>query len=141
MPAGLGFHPYFPAAPGQRLTAQVEGVWLSDEDRLPVRHHPGAWRGAWAEGDAVAGHGLIDHCHTGWAGRVELTAPGRPATLLAASANCRWLHLYIPPDEAFLCIEPVTHMPDPFAGPARGLVTLGPGEALSAWMEIAVDAG
>ena len=50
MPAGLGFHPYFPARAGERLRAGVTGVWMIDADCLPTTHVDGAWRSDWAAG-------------------------------------------------------------------------------------------
>jgi len=136
MPAGLGFHPYFPRAADQRLKAEVSGVWLADDEQLPVSRHAGPWRKDWSAGDTVASAVLIDHCHTDWTGRAELSS-GRGSTVVTASANCRWLHIYAPPRENFLCIEPVGNMPDPFGGEDRGIVALAPGESLTAWMQIA----
>jgi aldose 1-epimerase len=136
MPAALGFHPYFPRAPDQRLKAEVSGVWLADDDQLPVRHHAGPWRKDWNGGDTVEDAELIDHCHTGWAGQAELTSASG-STRVTASPNCRWLHVYAPPRADFFCVEPVGNMPDPFGGPDRGITRLAPGESLTAWMQIA----
>jgi len=135
MPAALGFHPYFPCHADQRLKADVSGVWLADDDQLPIRHHPGPWRKDWSVGDTVADDELIDHCHTGWAGVAELKS-ANASTLVTASPNCRWLHVYAPPRADFFCVEPVGNMPDPFGGPDRGITGLAPGETLAAWMQI-----
>lgn len=81
MPAGLGFHPYFPRRPGERLQAAVDGVWMIDETVLPTVHHAGAWGPDWAAGADVQGdERLIDHCYTGWTQRAELSAPDQPTT-------------------------------------------------------------
>lgn len=139
MPAGLGLHPYFPRRPGETLTAPVDGVWLIDEAVLPASHHAGVWGPDWAGGAQVAGHDLIDHCYTGWTQRAELTAPGRPTTILTASPECRWLHVYVPPGEDFYCVEPCASRPDPFGLPDAGVVTLAPGESHAIWMQIATE--
>lgn len=136
MPAGLGFHPYFPRRPGETLTAANDGVWLIDTDVLPTTHHPGPWEADWAAGAPVEGHGLIDHCHTGWNQRAVLSAPGQPDTVVTASAECRWLHVYVPPGEDFLCVEPCASRPNPFGEGETGMVVLQPGERRSIWMEI-----
>ncbi|WP_297513903.1 aldose 1-epimerase [uncultured Caulobacter sp.] len=136
MPAGLGFHPYFPAAPGETLTAANDGVWLIDAEVLPTIHHAGVWGPDWAAGAPVAGHDLIDHCYTGWDQRATLTAPGRPDTVVTASADCRWLHVYVPPGQGFLCVEPCASRPDPFGAGETGMVVLKPGQRRSIWMEI-----
>lgn len=137
MPAGLGFHPYFPRRPGETLTAANDGVWLIDTDVLPTVHHPGPWEADWAAGAPVEGRGLIDHCYTGWDQRAVLRAPGLPDTVITASPECRWLHVYVPPGEDFLCVEPCASRPNPFGEGETGMVVLQPGESRSIWMEIA----
>lgn len=137
MPAGLGFHPYFPARPGERLTAVQDGVWLIDADVLPTVHHAGPWGPDWATGAPVAGHDLIDHCYTGWTQRAVLSAPGEPDTVVSASTDCAWLHVYVPPGEDHYCVEPCASRPNPFGAGVTGMVALQPGESRSIWMEIA----
>lgn len=136
MPAGLGFHPYFPVRPGERLTARNDGVWLIDEDVLPTIHRAGPWRPDWTTGAPVAGNALIDHCFTGWNQRAALSAPGRPDTVITASPDCHWLHVYVPPGEGYYCVEPCASRPNPFGDGEAGMVTLRPGERRSIWMEI-----
>jgi aldose 1-epimerase len=137
MPAGLGFHPYFPAREGETLTAANDGVWMIDADVLPTVHHAGVWGPDWARGAGVAGHDLIDHCYTGWNQRAVLSAPGGPETVITASPECRWLHLYVPPGEGYLCVEPCASRPNPFGDGETGMVTLQPGESRSIWMDVA----
>lgn len=140
MPAGLGFHPYFPLRPGEGLKALVDGVWLIDQDVLPTVHHQGVWGADWACGAGVEGHpGLIDHCYTGWNQRAELSAPGLPTTTITASSDCRWLHVYVPPGQDFYCVEPCASRPNPFGEGETGMVTLAPGQTRSVWMEIATS--
>ena len=138
MPAGLGFHPYFPRRPGEALKATVGGVWMIDETVLPTIHHEGVWGPDWARGAGVEGHdSLIDHCYTGWNQLAELSAPGQPTTTITASPECRWLHLYVPPGQDFYCVEPCANRPNPFGPPDSGMVTLAPGQSHVIWMEIA----
>ena len=142
MPAGLGFHPYFPRRPGEILTAPVDGVWMIDDEVLPTVHHAGTWGPDWASGANVEGHpDLIDHCYTGWTRTATLSAPGQPSTTITASPECRWLHVYVPPGEAFYCVEPCASRPNPFGPGDTGMVTLAPGQSHAVWMEIAVSLG
>jgi aldose 1-epimerase len=136
MPAGLGFHPYFPAPAGQRLPAGVAGVWMIDGDCLPTTHVAGAWRSDWAAGAPTAVSELIDNCYTGWDGVATLSAPGGASTTLTASPDCRWLHVYSPPGADFVCAEPVANRPDPFHGEDSGMTVLAPGERAAVWMMI-----
>ena len=141
MPAGLGFHPYFPAHEGQTLAAANDGVWMIDEDVLPTVHHANVqgdvWGPDWAKGAAVGGHDLIDHCYTGWDQRAVLRAPNQPDTEITASGECRWLHIYIPPGDGYLCVEPCASRPNPFGEGETGTATLQPGERRSVWMRVA----
>jgi aldose 1-epimerase len=137
MPAGLGFHPYFPARAGERLRAGVTGVWMIDGDCLPTTHVDGVWRSDWAAGAPTAVSSLIDNCYTGWNGVATLSAPGGADTTLTASPDCRWLHIYSPPDADFVCAEPVANRPDPFHGEDSGIRILAPGETTSVWMTVA----
>ena len=137
MPAGLGFHPYFPARAGERLTALNDGVWLIDADVLPTVHQAGRWGPDWAAGAPVAGHPLIDHCYTGWNQRAVLSAPSQPDTVITASPDCAWLHVYVPPGEDYYCVEPCASRPNPFGEGETGMTALRPGEQRSIWMEIA----
>ncbi len=137
MPAGLGFHPYFPVRAGETLTAANDGVWMIDGDAFPTVHHAGPWEADWAAGAPVEGNGLIDHCYTGWNQRAVLSAPGQPDTVITASPECRWLHVYVPPGEGYLCVEPCASRPNPFGDGETGMVTLQPGESRSIWMEVA----
>ena len=137
MPAGLGFHPYFPARAGERLQAGVTGVWMIDADCLPTTHVDGAWRSDWAAGAPTAVSALIDNCYTGWNGVATLSAPGGAGTTLTASPECRWLHVYSPPGADFVCAEPVANRPDPFQGEDSGIVVLAPGERAAVWMMVA----
>lgn len=136
MPAGLGFHPYFPAPAGTRLQAGVAGVWMIDGDCLPTTHVDGPWRSDWAAGAPTAVSELIDNCYTGWNGVAALTGPDGAVTTLTASPDCRWLHVYSPPGADFVCAEPVANRPDPFNGEDSGIRVLAPGETASVWMNV-----
>jgi aldose 1-epimerase len=135
MPAGLGFHPYFPAGGETRLQAGVTGVWMIDADCLPTTHVEGAWRSDWTAGAATAVSELIDNCYTGWNGVATITRAGATTTV-TASPECRWLHVYSPPGADFVCAEPVANRPDPFNGEDGGIVVLAPGETAAVWMRI-----
>jgi aldose 1-epimerase len=139
MPAGLGFHPYFPAREGEALTAANDGVWMIDANALATEHHAGVWGPDWAAGVGVAGHQLIDHCYTGWNQRAVLSAPGQPDTVITASSECRWLHVYVPPGDGYLCVEPCASRPNPFGDGETGMVTLQPGESRSIWMIVSTE--
>ncbi|MDX2234285.1 MAG: aldose 1-epimerase [Hyphomonadaceae bacterium] len=144
MPAGLGFHPFFPRAPDTRLAADLDGVWTMDAAGFPAAHAStlGAWD--WRAPDGFPG-AVLDNVFTGWRGAARLVTPseGR-AVSITASETCDHLIVYAPPGTGFCCVEPVTSMTDAVnraEGAARtGLRTVAPGGALSVWMQIDVAA-
>ena len=146
MPAGLGWHPYFHRSPRMRLRTEVARVWLTDEECLPTRAAPGSHFGDWKRAEALPEERLIDHCFEGWSGRAELDWPEEALCVrLTAEWPLRWLHVFVPPGADFLCLEPVSHMPDALnrAEPAEitGLRVLAPGETLAATVRLSAVPG
>ena len=138
MPVGLGFHPYFNRRAGSRLKATVDGVWISDEETLPRNWHAGVLKKDWTHGDAIAHDITIDNAYTGFKGRAEIYDGDRLTHVLRASPDCHWMHVFVPLDEDYFCVEPVNHMPDPFNQPNSGLKCLKSGETQMTWMDIAL---
>ena len=133
MPAGVGFHPYFPRASEARIVAGVDGVWLTDATQLPTTHvaPPVHWR--LSEGLTVTGLDC-DNVFTGWSGSARLEWHNVTMTIRASDA-LRHLVVYAPAGEDFFCVEPVSHQTDAVnADPSRetGLRILAPGESLHA---------
>jgi aldose 1-epimerase len=137
MPAGLGWHPYFPRTAKTTLTACVTGLWLTDTEVLPtvrVELPP----------DRNPGRGLLvdrvplDNAFVGWDGQATIAWPERHARLrLGTRGPLGTLVVYTPPGESFFCAEPVSHITDAFnlaaTGQAdTGMLTLAPGESVRA---------
>ena len=141
MPAGLGFHPYFPRTPKSGLTARVEEVWQIDEEVMPLHLEP-------VSGDMDPGAGLLadkivlDNCYAGWDRQATVVWPEHRAELIVrASIDLDTLVLFTPPSEDFLCIEPVSHCTDAFnlaaAGMAdTGMMVLSPGQTWAVSMTL-----
>ena len=143
MPAGIGWHPYLRRTPAARLRAPVKGVWLADAQCLPTALAPPGQIWDFSRGAPVP-QTLVDHCYTGWNGRADLVLPEEQVCVrIEAQEPLRWLHVYSPPGEAFVCLEPVSHMPDALnriEPPAvSGLRLLAPGEALRARVTLTVS--
>jgi aldose 1-epimerase len=141
MPAGLGWHPYFPRTPETTLTARVRGLWLTDAELLPLtRVAPPSDRdpGRGLAVDRVA----LDNAFVGWDGQAVVAWPERRAWLgLAAGGPLGTLVVYTPPGESFFCAEPVSHVADAFNLAAAGLtdtgmLTLAPGESVRATLTL-----
>ncbi|MEQ9518396.1 MAG: aldose 1-epimerase [Parvibaculum sp.] len=110
MPAGLGFHPYFSYRRGDLFQASVKGMWDRDGAQLPTHHHLVGAEQYWPRGriDETA---HLDNCFTGWDGRFQITR--RDISIqVTTSGNLPFLHIYAPAGEAFVCLEPVSHIPN-----------------------------
>lgn len=138
MPAGLGLHPYFPRPAGVRLTAATQGVWTG-ADIVPDRRGPSGavadWTGQ-AVDAAAAAVPLIDNAYEGWSGLAEL-ADAEGTTRITADVDR--LHVFVPPGQDFLCLEPVSHRPDVFnqERPGQsGFRVLAPGQTARLTMRV-----
>ena len=127
MPAGLGWHPYFPRTPRVTITADVRAMWLTDEEKMPTeRVAPPA---------APFGRGR-DNCFVGWSRRVTIDWPELGARLvMRATPPLDYLVVFTPARRPFFCVEPVSHVTDAFnlaeAGRSdSGILVLEPGETL-----------
>lgn len=134
MPAGLGLHPYFPCDADTRLAFEAERVWLAGETMLPAEPAAAAQFGDWSAGAPVEGETLIDNAYQGWLGVARIEQGWGGVEMRAQGAGV--LHLYRPPDAAFFCIEPVSHLPD--AINRGGMDVLGPGETRKLMMTLSV---
>lgn len=125
MPAGLGLHPYFPIGPKARLRLRSEAVWLSDENLIPTVERFPRFLFDWSDNSRIADAPFIDHCYAGWDGSAALSGSSGTVELTAQGAD--HVHVFAPPGEDFICIEPVTHRPDVVNGP-DGMAALARGE-------------
>ena len=133
MPAGLGWHPYFPRAAGTTLHARVDHRWAHDETGLPLRREP--WGGFDGEVAPLAG---LDHGFEGWDGAARVDQPGLSVDL---AADVDRLVVFVPPQGTFFCVEPVSHRTDAIHADdpaAHGLVDLAPGETLDGTLHLRV---
>ncbi len=132
-PVGLGWHPYFPKRERSRLHMELSNRWETDATQLPVRSvaQPGI--------DSDVAHLTYDHCFDGWNGPARIRDE---KFSLQLTSNLTHLVVYTPPDKAYFCVEPVSHvsnaihMADPAA---HGVRTLQPGERFEASMTLEVS--
>lgn len=144
MPAGLGFHPFFPLVPGLALETEWKGAWRMGSDKLPTD-----WEPLPAEADfrraRPIGAWTVDRCFTGWNRLARLDYPDRRVEISASAALERMVCFIPGGGRDFLALEPVSHVNNAFALAARGVPDTGmrvlaPAEAMQASMTIAVDA-
>ena len=143
IPAGVGFHPYFPRDAQTRLAFEADWFWLEGPGHMPtdaIRVPP--------ELDFREGRLLPErwraNCYSGWHGPAVIDQPTFGyRVVMTASEGLDDLMFYTPPDESFWALEPQSHTTaqvdtrksEPAAQPMR---RLGPGETLRAWMQIEV---
>jgi aldose 1-epimerase len=130
MPLGMGHHCFLPDAAGARVALQVEAMWKTDADVLPVGLVRPAWLSGLATGMEVAGL-QVDNTFTGWSGQARVDWPGRGMALaISATEPLDMVTLFTPPGQDFFCIEPVSNVADWMNLRQRGLGQTG-GELLA----------
>ena len=82
---------------------------------------------------------LIDNCHEGWDGAATLT--DRRGTTRIASTGTPFVHLYAPPGEGYVCVEPVSDRPDAFNREDAPVARIMPGQATAIAMDIGFQPG
>ena len=128
MPAGVGWHPYFPRTSRATITADVRAMWLTDEEMLPTELVASPPAAPFKRG--------LDNCFVGWSRRAAIDWPELGARLvMRAEPPLDYLVVFTPARRPFFCVEPVSHMTDAFnlaeAGrPDSGILVLEPGETL-----------
>lgn len=122
VPAGLGLHPFFVRERDTELCCRTQAVWKTDAEVLPVERVPVPPERDFSEPRRVD-EMMLDNCFDGWSGRAAITWPGRRLRLdLEATEPFRHVVIYVPPDQPYFCVEPVSH-----ASGQVGVLPLPPG--------------
>ncbi len=142
MPAGLGWHPYFPRHQGIELSFAATAVWLNDRDSLPCDRQqvPAQWD--FARRRALAHVGL-DNCFEGWPRHAQVYWPQADIGLeISAQEGLDHLVVFTPPaPQDFIAVEPVSHLNNAINQPvpqAHGIVLLGPGQHMTRSMRMSI---
>ena len=138
MPAGLGFHPFFPLEAQTRLQFCYDGYWHRSVDGYPDRWVGEGFDKDWHTACPVPGTVLTDHTFTGFAGDAVILRGAEPKVRVRADSHCGNLHVFIPPGDTFFCIEPASNRPDPFNERPQRLQVLQPGETFEISMDVNV---
>jgi aldose 1-epimerase len=124
MPAGLGFHPYFPLDASTRLQSVWNGFWKMGADSLPTEQGPVPTEANFSESRSLNGW-EVDNCFTGWSRRAMLDYATHHVQI-AASDACGSIVVYAPNDgRNFIALEPVTNINNAFALDAQGVANTG----------------
>lgn len=146
MPAGIGFHPYFPRRNDTRIKMDCEGCWLTDpaEPGLPVTWRP--LSPATHQSHARPASGIdLDNCFTGWNRHVQIAYPDTSLLIvMRASEPLGNLVVFCPAgQDDILCLEPVSHVTDAINLPdlpaGQAMDPLAPGKRLCAEIQISAQ--
>jgi aldose 1-epimerase len=143
MPAGIGWHPYFPLSDAQ-ITARLPFVWEVDAAHIPVRKVAAAGFSG-ASGGVRVGALELDNPFEMPDGRIAVRWPQRKLAIqLRADRKLRFLILYVPGGQDYFCAEPVSHVPDMVnldaSAEETGLVRLAPGATLRGSLSLSAGA-
>ena len=138
MPAGLGFHPYFPRDEQTQLHALHTGEWLNDADGLPVelreRNEPIDW---WEE--QPVSERTVDTVYCGRSGDIRVSWPSRGIALsIACDPSLSCTSVFVPELADWFCVEPVSHATNAVNSTADnlGMVAIGPNESMICLVEM-----
>lgn len=142
MPAGIGWHPYFPAA-GARVLADVSAVWRSGEDMIPAAPSALCRKTDLTSERRVERLSLDNAFAAGPAGSRISWADKDQSVKMTACETLRHLVVYTPEGEDFFCVEPVSHSPNAVnseqSAGVTGLKILEPDETLTGTVLLKVD--
>jgi aldose 1-epimerase len=135
MPAGLGFHPYFPRDMDTRYLGLHRGEWRNSADCIPVELELRPEPVDWWNGDAV-GSRAVDTVYTGREGALRIEWPSRGISLsIAPSTDLDHTVVFTPPGANFFCVEPVSHATNA-VNSSGAMKWLAPGKAFAAEMRL-----
>tara|TARA_R110000787_G_scaffold44164_1_gene108271 strand:+ start:31581 stop:32483 length:903 start_codon:yes stop_codon:yes gene_type:complete len=140
MPAGLGFHPYFPRTASTRLQFDAKRIWPPLGDTAPTPQVPDSTN-SFATLRPVSDC-VLDHCFDGWPGTARITQADTGLDLtIQATGEAAYCVVYTPATERYFCFEPVTHCTGAFEADDicdAGLKILQPGETFNLAVTISV---
>lgn len=134
MPAGLGWHPYFPRHRDIELAFEATSVWTKGADSLPLESIkiPERWDFSSLRGLGYVG---LDNCFKGWKRRAELYwSQADIGLVMSANEGLDYLVIFTPSEpKDFIAVEPVSHMNNAINMPSpldNGIVLLAPGQSM-----------
>jgi aldose 1-epimerase len=140
MPAGLGFHPFFPRPDAARLTAKAHRLWNGPAEEFPNRSVDIPPNRDFERSRPVREARGMDHCYSGWSGHAVIEWPDAPYRIdINADERLGHFLLYVPEDRDFFCLEPVSHAVNAFNFPVsdeHAAIGLLPGHNLLAKLSI-----
>lgn len=143
MPAGIGFHPFFPKDPNAHLQTTARRVWRRNGNGSVEKLESVPRDLSFARSRPVQSLDF-NHAFAGWGRRAVIRWPARGLDIvMTARSPLDSMVLFIPADRDCFCVEPVSNSPDGFNRLASGLPhsgvrTLDPGQEISGSMTLEV---
>jgi aldose 1-epimerase len=109
MPAGLGFHPFFPNAESAVLHASAHRISQEKAELFPMTTTAIPAALDFGRARPVRDARGLDHNYSGWNGSATIEWADAPQRIELAAASLANLHVYIPEARDFFCVEPVSH--------------------------------
>ena len=109
MPAGLGWHPYFLRSQHMQLQFSAQNLWSMNERSLPEQMIAVPDFADFNKLKAI-GNPNLDHCYSGWNGKVMIEYPEHKLAVTLTTHDCNYIVFFTPTDKDFVAIEPVTHL-------------------------------
>ncbi len=140
MPAGLGWHPYFPRKDAN-IQADTHTVWRTDDNLVPA---PPILVTPHFDLSRTRPVDLLDFDHAFGVGSTvqHLTWPDRTVTMSSDPLFSK-LIVFTPPGEDYFCVEPASHAPDAVNSSLppeqTGLKILKPGKTLSGTIRLTIS--
>jgi aldose 1-epimerase len=138
MPAGLGFHPYFPRSASTVYRGLHCGEWRNDGDCLPLSLEEYAHPRDWWDGAPLSARG-VDTVYTRRSGELEIVSPETGLRIhIGCSPLLAFTAVLAPPGVEWFCVEPISHATNAvnLEREDSGLVALRPGETIIATIEV-----
>jgi len=141
MPAGLGWHPYFMRSQNMQVQFSAQNLWSMNEQSLPDQMITIPDFADFSHLKAI-GNPNLDHCYSGWDGKVMIEYPEHKLAVTLTTHDCDYLVFFTPIDKDFVAIEPVTHLNNAinFDNPElMGIKNLNPKEQMTLSIEMVIQ--
>ncbi|NQV99463.1 MAG: aldose 1-epimerase [Rhodospirillales bacterium] len=139
MPAGLGFHPFFPFDGDVTMRFGAEAEWISPPEAYPTEQQPLAHEFGGPDGQHLW-RDTKTVCFEGYQGQVDMIwrASGHRLRMTSDGLLDHFI-VHVPDGAVYFCPEPVSHPTDGFNLAAQGVaggrvLTLQPGQTVTASM-------
>lgn len=132
MPAGLGFHPYFPGDDSAVYLGLHRCEWQTSSEGLPLALVDAGEVVDWWQGAPVTSR-AVDTIQEGREGVLAIRRPADDLLIeMAPSEPLSCTGVYVGQDGDFFCVEPLTHPTDAINRAPKRMAMLAEGETLEA---------